>query len=175
MEEKYKKRIESYPLHNSMRGHFGFELYKQMAENEKIVILTGDLGYKLFDPIKEDFPERFINCGASEQAMIGIAVGLALKGKIPFVYSITPFLVVRALEWIRNYLNHEGINVKLVGSGRDKDYEHDGISHFADDIKPILDVYPNIVQYWPEDKESIESVVKDMLSTDKPGFLSLRR
>ena len=91
--------------HDTMRGWFAYELYQQMKKNKNIWLVTGDLGYKMFDSIKDDFPDRFLNAGSSEQAMMGIAVGLALKGKIPFVYSITPFLLYRSFETIRNYIN----------------------------------------------------------------------
>src|SRR3989344_6223554 len=93
--------------HNSMRGWFAYELYKQMIKDKRIWLLVGDLGYKAFDYIKRDFPNRFLNCGASEQAMVGIATGLALDGKVPFVYSITTFLLYRPFETIRNYIDRE--------------------------------------------------------------------
>ena len=146
-----------------------------MKKNKDIFLLTGDLGFKMWDKIKEDFSDRFINCGAAEQAMVGIAVGLALKGKIPFVYSITPFLIYRPFETIKIYLDGEGISVMLAGSGRDKDYSHDGPSHDATDIKKTLNTTPNIVQYWPETKEQVAKMVKEMINNKKPSFISLKR
>src|SRR3990167_5924344 len=110
--------------HDSMRGWFAYELYHKMLENDKIWLIVGDLGYGMFDKIREDFPDRFINTGAAETSMMNIACGLALEGKIPFVYSITTFLLFRPFEVLRTYVNHEKIPIKLVGSGRDKDYEH---------------------------------------------------
>ena len=90
-----------------MRGWFAYYLHKQMSKNNKIWIITGDLGYKMWDQIRIDFPDRFINTGAAEQAMMGIACGLALEGKIPIVYSISTFLLYRPFETIRNYINQE--------------------------------------------------------------------
>jgi len=162
-------------VHPSQRGWFSEELYKQMKENPDIFLLTGDLGFGQFDKIRDDFPNRFINCGASEQAMMGIAVGLALKGKIPFVYSITTFLLWRAAETIRLYLNHEQIPVRLVGGGRDKDYSHDGFSHDASDAEFILKLFPNITTLWPNEKEEVPDLVKKMVKENKPWFISLKR
>ena len=88
-----------------MRKAFANELYKLMKENEDIYLVLGDLGYGWFDKHKKDFPKRVIDTGASEQAMMGIAVGLAMEGKLPFVYSITNFLLYRPFEWIRNYID----------------------------------------------------------------------
>lgn len=147
-----------------------------MAENPNIWLVVGDLGYGIFDAHFKDFPDRCKNTGAAEVAMMGIAVGLALKGKIPFVYSITTFLLYRPFETIRLYLNHEKIPVKLVGSGRDKDYIHDGISHWSDDaLKVLRNCFPNIERYWPDTKEEIPQIVEEMINNNKPSFVSLRR
>jgi transketolase len=161
--------------HPSQRGYFADELHKQMEKNENIWVLTGDLGFGMLDKIRDDFPKRFVNCGASEQAMMGIAVGLALKGKTPFVYSITPFLLRRPYETIKLYLDGEKIPVHLVGGGRDKDYAHDGPSHDATDVKQLLMTLPNITQFFPEDKEMVPEMVKTMVKTNRPSFISLRR
>ena len=134
-----------------MRRCFADILHQQMARNKDIWVITADLGYKMWDKIREDYPQRFLNVGASEQAMMGIAVGLALEGKIPVVYSITPFLLYRAFETLRNYVDHERIPVKLIGSGRDRDYVHDGFSHWAEEDRDILKILNNIESRWPED------------------------
>lgn len=169
------KSLDIKYRHDSMRGWFAYELYKQMAKDERIWIIVGDLGYGMFDYIRRDFPQRFINTGASEQAMTGIAVGLALQGKIPVVYSITTFLLYRPFETIRNYINHEKIPVKLIGSGRDKDYAHDGISHWALEDKKLLSILSNIKAEWPENKEELPKLVSDMIRSDNPWYINLRR
>lgn len=155
-----------------MRPEFFKQLYETMKTDDRVWLLVGDLGYGGADKIRDDFPDRFINCGASEQAMLGLACGLSLEGKIPFVYTITPFLY-RGFETIRTYINHEKLNVKLCGSGRDKDYELDGYSHNAGDARKIFDTLPNIEQNYP-DKLSKDFVSK-MCKNNKPEFLSLKR
>jgi transketolase len=107
--------------------------------------------------------------------MVGIAVGLALKGKIPFVHSMTPFVLYRPFEWIRNYIDHESIPVKLVGSGRDRDYKDDSFTHECEDAKYLLDGWKNIVQFWPQEKEDVEAMVHEMVTNGKPSFISLKR
>ncbi len=164
-----------------------------MQINKDIWIIVGDLGYKMWDKVRDDFRDRFINTGAAEQAMMGIAVGLALKGKIPIVYSITTFLLYRPFETIRNYINHEKIPVKLVGSGRDKDYAHDGFSHWSEDAwklfemplsyyedlrdgeEEMIPIFNNIHAFWPQTKEEIPKMVDSMIKNNKPSFISLRR
>ena len=127
-----------------MRRCFADILHQHMACNKDIWVITADLGYKMWDMIRDDYPQRFINAGASEQAMMGMAVGLALEGKIPVVYSITPFLLYRSFETLRNYVNHERIPVKLIGSGRGRDYAHDGFSHWAEEDRDIFKILSNI-------------------------------
>jgi transketolase len=162
-------------VHPSQRGWFAHELHNQMSMNNDIFVLTGDLGYGQFDRIRDDFSDRFINCGASEQGMMGIAVGLALKGKIPFVYSITNFLIYRPFETIKLYVNDEKIPVRLVGGGLFSDYEHDGPSHDMTDIRKTLDTLQNIHQLYPETKEEVPDMVKDMVRDNKPWFIGVRR
>lgn len=169
------KKLSVKYKHNSLRGWFVYELYNQMVKNKNIWVLTGDLGYKMFDLIKRDFPDRFINVGAAEQSMMGIAIGLALEGKIPFVYSITPFLIYRPFETLRNYVHHEKIPVRLVASGRGTDYKHDGISHWAQEDKKIMSILKNINARWPDFNEDIPALVKEMVTEDKPWYINLRR
>lgn len=162
-------------MNQSMRHIFAEEIYKHMKKNPKIWVIINDLGYKMWDRIRIDFPERFINTGAAEQSMMGIAVGLALEGKIPIVYSITTFLLYRPFETIRNYINHEQIPVKLVGSGRNKDYSIDGISHWAEEDKKIMKILSNIKSVWPKSEKEIPKLVSGMIKSDKPWYVNLRR
>jgi len=161
--------------HNSQRGWFAHELYQQMKKNDKIWLITADLGYKMWDQHFEDFPDRCVNVGAAEQAMIGMAVGLALGGKKPFCYSITPFLLYRPYEWLRNYLYHENIPVRLIGAGRDKDYGQDGFTHWSEGASSLLDTLPNIFTYWPETKKAAKEACWEMVEINSPSFVSLKR
>lgn len=152
-----------------MRKDFFTQLYVEMQRNPDIFFITGDLGYSLADHIRNDFKDRFINTGAAEQTMMGVAVGLALNGKIPIVYSITPFLLFRPFETIRNYISYESIPVIMVGSGRDDDYKHDGFSHFAGD-DDIIKQLPNIV-FIKEDSFNLAEII----SSREPTYLNLKR
>ena len=143
-----------------------------MYNDDNIWLLTADLGFGLWDNIRDFFPSRFINIGAAEQALIDIGIGLALQGKIPICYSITPFLIYRPFESLRTYIDYEKIPVKLVGGGRDKDYENEGISHWAyDDIK-ILGTLSNIELYKPDTIN--EKFIYDILYNNNPIYLNLK-
>lgn len=156
-----------------MRKQFAEFLHEEMSYNSSIVILTGDLGYGLWDKIKIDYPDRFYNVMSSEQLMLGAAVGLAMEGFIPIVYSITPFAIYRPFEVLRNYLHHENIPVKIVGGGRDKDYGYLGFSHWAEEDIKILSTLENIKLYKP--KKITKSIYQDFLYNCKPSYLNLKR
>ena len=157
-----------------MRRLFASELLKYARKDKSIVVVSLDLGYGMWDEFYK-LPGQFYNVGASEQAGIGIAVGLALSGKKVFCYSITNFLIYRPFEFIRNYINREGIPVRLVASGRDKDYLKDGITHHSEDAKDIMNCFKNIIQYWPDEIEDILFIVKRLVKTNRPSFISLKR
>jgi transketolase len=140
----------------------------------RIWLVTADLGFGLWDTIKKDFPERFINTGAAEQAAMGLCIGLAVEGKVPVFYSISTFAVLRPFELIRNYLHNEQIPVKIVGGGRDKDYKIDGYSHNATDIKSFMKPF-KIMQYYPEEKETWNDNFREFLFNEKPSYLNLKR
>jgi transketolase len=146
-----------------------------MRQNSSIYVLLGDLGFGIFDELREEFPDRCLNVGSSEQLMVGMATGMALEGKIPVCYSISSFLIYRPFEFIRNYLEHEGIPVKLVGSGRDADYGDAGYTHHSVELKEVLENFSNIQTYWPENKEEMQFIFKDFIESTKPAFLSLKR
>lgn len=158
-----------------MRRTFFKELYSAMKKNNHIWAISGDLGYGGFDKIRDEFPGRFINVGAAEQTGLDIAVGLALQGEVPFFYSITPFSLYRPFETIRTYIDHEDIPVIIVGSGRDKDYAHDGFSHDATDDKRFMKHFKNIISIWPSDKEIIKDIIYAAVHGNRPFYINLSR
>lgn len=159
--------------YESQRGYFAYELYKQMTVNPSVILLVGDLGFGMFDSIRDDYPKQFINCGASEQTMVDIAVGLALSGKIVFCYTITSFFM-RAAETISLYLHSEQIPVKLVGSGQFNDYKEDGISHDATITQKYFALLDTDITY-PTSKEEIPLLVEQMIKSKGPQVIFLER
>ena len=94
---------------------------------------------------------------------------------MPVVYSITPFLLYRPFETIRNYLHHEEAPVYLVASGRDRDYDHDGFSHWAEEDREVMAILHRIEARWPKTKEEIPELVEEMIKREKPYYVNLRR
>ena len=158
-----------------MKKEFFDAMMPIMKENKNVYLLFIGLGYPRVDEFLSMFPDRAINTEASEQTALDMAVGLAYEGKIPVVYTITPFLY-RGFETIRTYIAYENLNVKLIGAGRNDDYSKtDGHTHDAGDVRGVMGLFPNIKQYWPETKDEIPAIVKKMIENDRPSFVSLRR
>src|SRR3972149_766112 len=100
-----------------MRTAFIRTLEKIAAEDERVWLVVGDLGYSVIETFREHFPNRYLNAGVAEQNMTGIAAGLALSGKVVFTYSIANFPTLRCLEQIRNDVCYHNLNVKVVSVG----------------------------------------------------------
>ncbi len=164
-----------------MRRQFHPILLDHMRRDNRIWVLTADLGFGFLDAIRDEFPNRFCNVGASESLLLGTAVGLSHDGLIPVAYSITSFLIYRPAEWIRNYLDHEGAAVKMVGGGRgsadhsQEDYAEDGVSHWAGDDRAFLSLFPCIKGYWPDGVDDLATATQEWLHHAGPSYLNLRR
>ena len=157
-----------------MRKEFAAALYDFMSENSDAYLITGDLGFGLWDKIRNTYIDRFYNVGSSEMVMMGTAIGLAMENKIPFVYSITPFAIYRPFEMIRNYLDHEQIPVHIVGGGRDKDYGYLGFSHWSHDDKRIMSVFDNIKMFHPESTDEFKNYF-EYLKQNRSTYINLKR
>jgi len=96
-----------------MRDAMMKALFELANDNKDLVLITGDLGFGLFEGFSEKLPSQFINIGIAEQNMIGVATGLALEGKTVFVYSIGNFPTLRCLEQIRNDACYHDLNINL--------------------------------------------------------------
>lgn len=158
-----------------MRKRFFELLYQEMQKNPDIWLVTGDLGYRQMDEIRQDFPERFVNVGAAETCGLDVCVGLSLSGKIPFWYSITTFAIYRPFEVIRTYIDHENIPVKIIGGGRNKDYEIDGFSHDASDDRLFMRQFDRFNCLWPRDNQELEQMFPNVVKIKEPFYVNVKR
>lgn len=158
-----------------MRKLFVKFLLEKMNNDKNTILLSGDLGYGLFDQIRERFPEQFYNFGSSELTMVTAACGMALEGKKVYCYSITPFILWRPFEAIRNYLDKECIPVKLMGGGRDRDYGYLGFSHWGDDDLKFMNNFEKIISRKPFDDESLLQILEDAHHCKYAYYINLKK
>ena len=158
-----------------MRKTFINTLSELAEKDERILLLTGDLGFMVMEPFIKQFPDRYINVGVAEQNLIGIASGLAESGMIPYVYSITPFAVLRPYEFIRNGPIYHHLKVRIVGVGGGLDYNYDGISHFGIDDIGVLRVQPGINIFAPADYQQAENIFRKTWDLAGPIYYRLSK
>lgn len=132
----------------------------ELAKNDpRVLLLTSDLGYLVVEPFVEHYPDRFINVGVAEQNMVGIATGLADAGLVPFIYSITPFAVLRPFEFIRNGPVYHQLPVRIVGVGQGVEYGLNGNSHFGLEDVGVLRTQPGLTIIAPADDTQTKDAV----------------
>ena len=142
-------------------------------KDERIWLLTGDLGYSVLERFVTRFPGRYVNMGVAEQNMTGVAAGLALEGKIVFTYSIANFPVMRCLEQIRNDVCYHGLNVKIVAVGGGLAYGAAGYSHHAVEDLAVMRAMPNMVVVAPGDPMEARLATQALVARSGPGYLRL--
>lgn len=158
-----------------MRNAFIRGLTEAAATDDRIVFLTGDLGFKLFDDFARRYPGRFMNVGVAEATMASVAAGLALEGKKPFIYSIVPFATLRCYEQIRNDICYHETNVTVVGVGGGYSYGPNGPTHHALEDIAVMRVVPNMTVVCPGDPAETIAAVFALAAHDGPAYLRLGR
>lgn len=155
-----------------MRRAFVKTLIDMAGVDERIYLLVGDLGYSLVEPFVEKFPRRFVNMGVAEQNMTGVATGLALCGRVVFIYSIANFPTLRCLEQIRNDICYHNVNVNIVTGGGGLTYGALGTTHHATEDIAIMRALPNMTVIAPGDP--LEAGQATQASAEWPGPCYLR-
>ena len=155
-----------------MRDTFIAQLKQRAIKDPRIMLITGDLGFGVFDLYREDCPEQFLNAGVAEQNMTMVATGMAMEGRVVFTYSIGNFSTLRCLEQIRNDACYHNTDVKVVSIGGGFSYGALGISHHATEDLAIMRALPNMTVVSPcglwETKMATDAII------DTPGTIFLR-
>lgn len=144
-------------------------------ENPDFVLITGDLGFGVFEDFAKCYPNQYINAGIAEQNMLGMASGLALEGKCVFVYSIGNFPTFRCLEQIRNDACYHKLNVNIVCQGGGFSYGALGMSHHATEDIGIMRVLPNTVIVAPYTDHQTKKAVVELSKTEGVGYLRIEK
>lgn len=154
-----------------MRKVFVETLIDFAEKDEKIIFITGDLGFE-FNKFKEKFPDRYFNFGVCEQSMISAAAGMALQGLKPIVYSITPFLLERPFEQVKIDIDQQNAKVMLIGYA---DYPGMGPTHAELDWKEIGKLLKNTKCFFPTTSEEAKQMLMDAFNLEGPGIVSLKK
>lgn len=160
----------------STRKAYGEALVELGKKNKDIVVLDADLAHATCTMnFKNEFPERHINVGISEQDLVGTAVGLALGGKIVYASSFAMFLAGRAYEQIRNSIAYPNIPVRLCATHTGLSVGEDGATHQCIEDISLMRVIPNMKVLSPSDEWSTKNIIKMIENIDGPVYVRLGR
>src|SRR5436190_5081901 len=156
-----------------MRNAFADELTRLGDEDSRVVMLSGDIGNRLFDKFKAKHPSRFFNCGVAEANMMGVAAGMAMNGLRPVAYTITPFVTTRCLEQIRTDVCYHEAPVTIVAVGAGLSYAGLGPTHHACEDISFLRSIPNMVVICPGDAFEVRAALRAAMRQDKPCYIRM--
>ena len=156
-----------------MRNAFAQEVTELAAADERVVLLSGDIGNRLFDDYKERHPDRFINCGVAEANMVSMAAGMAMDGLRPVAYTITPFITTRVLEQIKVDVCYHHVPVAIVGVGGGLSYASLGATHHSLEDIAFLRALPGMSVVCPADAHEVRPALRATLAQDGPVYIRL--
>ena len=156
-----------------MRQAFIQTMCRLAAADSRILLLTGDLGYMVMEPFRQQFPDRFFNVGVAEQNMIGLATGLAEAGFLPYTYSIATFASLRPFEFIRNGPVLHNLPVRMVGMGAGFEYGHAGPTHYGTEDIAVLRTLPGLTVVIPADPAQTVTAMEVTSKLPGPVYYSL--
>lgn len=158
-----------------MRDSCSRELTCLARSDPRIIILSGDIGNHMFDGFKEEFPDRFYNCGVAEANMISVAAGLALSGYRPFVYTFAAFDLTRCYEQVRIDLCFQNLPVVIIGLGGGLTYAPLGPTHYICEDISILRCLPNMTIVCPADQAEVMASLRSSLDHHGPMYIRINK
>jgi transketolase len=156
-----------------MREAFSSALVRLAKADPKVLLLTGDHGYALFDAFRRECPQQYLNAGIAEQNMVGMAAGLARAGFRPFVYGLSAFVPVRVLEQIKLDIAHDQLPVVLIGDGAGFVYSHLGTSHQSTEDIACTRVLPHLSVYSPADRFELDACMERAYQSKSAVYLRM--
>jgi transketolase len=156
-----------------MRDAFVKTIYTIAQRDKDVVLLLGDIGAFLLRDFFASLPDQILNAGIAEANMIGVAAGLAMNGKKPFVYSITPFVTARCYEQVKDDIAYPRLNVKIVGVGSGIAYTPYGPTHHSIDDISLMRGLPNMTVVSPADPREAEEAMSALAEYPGPAYLRL--
>jgi transketolase len=158
-----------------VRKQFVATLTELAVTDERVVLLTADLGFMVLEPFAQRHPDRFFNVGVAEANMISLAAGMASEGYIPFCYSIATFASMRGYEQFRNGAVLHGLPVRIVGIGGGFAYGSAGFTHHALEDIALMRVQPGVGIVAPADDAQVDRALRDHYARPEPMYLRLAK
>ncbi len=156
-----------------MRNVYQKKMIELCEKNPNLYMLLVDSGDKEYDNLRKSFSDRIIECGISEQNALGVAAGMASEGLIPVIYGMSPFLIYRGLEFIRDDICLQNLNVKIIGSGAGIIYNNLGPTHHATEDIGIMRTIPNVKILSPGSPLEMIPILDEAILHEGPTYVRM--
>lgn len=158
-----------------MKLAFVNKLIELAAKDQRIMLLTGDLGFQIFDDFHARYGPRYVNVGVAEAELVSCAAGLALVGKRPVTYSIASFMTSRCFEQIKLSVAYHMLPVVICGAGGGYAYGHSGVTHHAPDDLSLMCSIPGMTVIAPGDAGEVEELLPQIMELSGPSYIRIGR
>lgn len=158
-------------MSNSMRDRMGAVVNELIERDEKTAVILADISTNYFQNALGQYPERVLNVGIMEQTAVSLAAGLALEGFHPIVHSITPFVVERPFEQIKDDFCYQGLGGTFISIGASYDYGTDGMTHHGCGDVAILKTLPRMQVCVPGTAVELETLLRQTYANGSPTYL----
>lgn len=158
-----------------MKQAFIDSLTKLMEKDDKVIVITADMGYSVFEGIRKNFPKRFFNTGISEQATTSFAAGLALSGFKVYFYAQAPFITMRCFEQVRLDIVYNFLDIKLIGSNSGFSLNQYGVSHFGLEDIALMMTLPNVKIFTPADSVEMTESIEESYKIKGPVYIRMTK
>jgi transketolase len=156
-----------------MRKQFRDTTLDLAGQDDKVVVILGDISHFLFNSFQERFPNRFFNMGICESALVSVAAGLGAQGFHPFVHTITPFITERCLEQIKLDFAYNQFGGNIVSTGASFDYAWDGATHHCYTDLAILRLIPGLEVIQPGNRKELDTLLRSQYNNGQPTYFRL--
>ncbi|MFA5770733.1 MAG: transketolase C-terminal domain-containing protein [Patescibacteria group bacterium] len=158
-----------------MKQAFIESLTKLMEKDDKIIVVTADMGFSVFEDIQKRFPNRFFNTGITEQASISFTAGLAMSGFKVYFYAQAPFISMRCLEQVRLDIAYNNLDVILIGSNSGFSLNQYGVSHYGLEDIAIMKTLSNMTIFSPADSVEMTGAMEESYKINGPVYIRMTK
>jgi len=158
-----------------MKQAFIETLTKLMEKDSKVIVVTADMGFSVFEDIQKRFPKRFFNTGITEQASTSFVAGLALSGYKVYFYAQAPFITMRCFEQVRLDIAYNHLDVKLIGSNAGFSLNQYGVSHFGLEDIALMMTLPQVTIYNPADSAEMNAAIEKSYKITGPVYVRMTK
>jgi len=156
-----------------MRRALSRFLLDAASRDDRIIFLTGDLGFEVFDEFKLEHPDKYINGGIAESNLVSVATGLSSQGFRPIVYSIASFMTARPYEFIKILSSYNGFPITVIGAGGGLTYSSSGATHQALDDIGLMLMLPNVNVLAPSGPEELIECLEWAQESENPTYIRI--